>query len=294
MWGISSTSSRPRELLEELGDREAVGRRVRHVVDLGVRGAVQGGGVGAEHDVAVAAARRHAGPLVADEDHAAPVGVEAVDLAAQPLPLLLGHLEVVGLVAHRIEQGDVAAEREVLLDRPGADGRPGLAVQVAPEGSRLPGGERVDQVRLGTQAGAAYADARLAAGQSQARQAGDGDLAAAPAHRGRQRVERAPITSSCSSPVKRSQGLPHRSSALTSASNGSPGPHRGRRHRHQPMRIASHHVELRRGLQHRVELGAERVDEDAPLAAALAEGLGAGALAAAAVSPMVMWMRSPG
>ena len=33
------------------------------------------------HHVAIAAARRHARPLVADEDHAAAVGVEAVDLA---------------------------------------------------------------------------------------------------------------------------------------------------------------------------------------------------------------------
>jgi hypothetical protein len=72
----------PRELLEQIGDRKAVRRRVGHVVDLGVRRAVQGGQVRAEHHVAIAAARRHAGPLVADEDHAAPVGMESVDLPA--------------------------------------------------------------------------------------------------------------------------------------------------------------------------------------------------------------------
>ena len=71
------TSSRPRELLEEIGDREAVGGGVGHVVDLGVRRAVQRGDVAAVHHVAVAAARRHARPLVAHEDHAAAVGVDS-------------------------------------------------------------------------------------------------------------------------------------------------------------------------------------------------------------------------
>src|SRR5437867_3013582 len=51
-------------------------------------------------------------------------------------------------------------------------------------------------------------------------------------------------------------------------------PHRGRRHRDEPVEVAAHDVERRRGLERRVELGAEGVDEEPPLAAALAEGLG--------------------
>ena len=72
-----------RELGEQLRDRKAVGGGITHVVDFGVRRAVQRGDVAAEHHVAVAAARRHARPLVSDEDHAAAVFVEAVDLRAR-------------------------------------------------------------------------------------------------------------------------------------------------------------------------------------------------------------------
>src|SRR5262249_50810375 len=87
----------PGELGEQLGHREAVGGDIAHVVHLGVRRAVERGEVAAEHDVAVAAPRRHAGPLVADEDHAAPVLVSAIDLPPEPPPFLIGDLEIVRL-----------------------------------------------------------------------------------------------------------------------------------------------------------------------------------------------------
>ena len=134
------------ELVEQLGHGKAVGGGIGHVVHLGVGGAVERRDVAPVHHVAIAPARRHARPLVADEDDAAAVGVEAVDLAAQPLPLLLGHLEVIGLVAHHVEQRDVAPEGEVLLDGAGAHRRPGLAVQIAPEGLGLARQDRADQI----------------------------------------------------------------------------------------------------------------------------------------------------
>ena len=50
---------------------------------------------------------------------------------------------------------------------------------------------------------------------------------------------------------------------------------RGRRDGDEAVERATDHVEARGGRQHRVELGAERIDEDPPLAALLAERLGA-------------------
>jgi hypothetical protein len=118
----------PRELPEQLGDGKTVGGGVAHVVDFGVRGAVERGSVAAEHDVSVASARRHARPFVSDEDHAATVLVEAVDLPTESQPFFVGDLEVVRLMAHHVEQRHLASEGEVFLDRAGADRRASLAV----------------------------------------------------------------------------------------------------------------------------------------------------------------------
>src|SRR5262249_4619873 len=156
------------ELAEELGHREAVGGGIAHVVYLGVRRAMQRGDVASEHDVAIAGARGHPGPFVADEDHAAAVLVEAIDLAAQPPPFLVGDLKVVRLVAHHVEQRHLAPEGEILLDRPGADRGARLAVEIAPPGLRLAGTNGPNQVRLGTVVAARGDDARLAAGIAQA------------------------------------------------------------------------------------------------------------------------------
>ena len=92
----------------------------------------------------------------------------------------------------------------------------------------------------------------------------------------------APSAPSRTSPVNRSQGLPQASSALTSASNGSPGAHRRGGRDDEPVEVAAHHVDHRRGVEHRVQLGAEGIHEEPELTAALAERLGARAGAAAA------------
>src|SRR5206468_1234051 len=61
--------------------------------------------------------------------------------------------------------------------------------------------------------------------------------------------------------------------------------HGRRRDRDEAMEGAADDVEQRRARERGVELGPERIDEDAPLAAALAEGLRARARAAAAAIP---------
>jgi len=254
----------PGELLEEIGDRKAVARRVGHVVDLGVRRPMQRGGVAPEHHVAVAAARRHARPLVAHEDHAPAVGVEAVDLGAQALPLGLGHLEVVGLVAHHVEQRDVAPEGEVLLDGAGAHRRPGLAVQIAPEGLGLARQDRADQIGRRDLVAPRRRDARFGArgGEGEAREPGRGQLAAPPrdargkashgrALRAEPDLAREPLAGIAPGVLGLDEGVER----LTGSDC------RGG-HDDEPVAVAADHVDHRRGVEHRVQLGAEGIHEE--------------------------------
>ena len=183
------------ELIEQRGHGEAVGGGIGHVVHLGVRGAVERREVAPVHHVSIAAARRHARPLVADEDDAAAVSVEAVDLAAEPLPFLLRHLEVIGLVTHHVEERDVPPEGEVFLDRARAHRRARLPVQIPPEGLGLSGQDRADQIGARDVIAPVRRDARFGArgGEREAREPGRGDLAALPCHtRGKTR-DRGPL-----------------------------------------------------------------------------------------------------
>jgi len=219
--------------------------------------------------------------------------VKALDLAPEPPPLLVGNLEIVRLVAHHVEQRDLASEREVLLDRAGADRR---AMQIAPPCFRFILTQRADHVGLGSVRSTRGRDARLDSGACAAKptQSRHGELAAAKRERAREALERRALRAEHPRALEtlariapRVFGFHERLERLARA-------HRRRRDDDQPVNRAPHDVELRRGRESRIELGPEGIDEHSELAAFLAEGLGPRAGPPRLRSPIVTWILSPG
>lgn len=118
--------------LEQRIGAVGVGVQVGQVVHQGVGRTVQRTAFVQVQHVAVAAQAGIARPFVAGEDHEAAGFVVAGGQGVQVLPEFLGDLEIVALVAHRVQEGAVAREQDELLGGVGADGLFRLAVQVGP------------------------------------------------------------------------------------------------------------------------------------------------------------------
>ena len=99
-----------RELLKELSARIGIGVDVAAICEHGVRRTPDPTALVAEEDVVVAAHGRIAGPLVTGEDDEAAVLVHALCRGVDLGPEGVGDLEVVGLVAGDIEEGEIAGE----------------------------------------------------------------------------------------------------------------------------------------------------------------------------------------
>ena len=132
-----------------------IGVDVRGVGQQRVRRTPYRPALGAEIDVAVAADRGVARPFVARQGDEAAVLVEFGGQLVDMRPERVVDLEVVGLVAGRVEEGQIAREREVLARGADADRFARLAVHIRP----IAGGRRVaDDQRVGiAQNGAAGA-----------------------------------------------------------------------------------------------------------------------------------------
>ena len=120
--------------LEEVARGRAVALHAGAIGEEGARRAPDRPPFVAKVDVVVAADGGVAGPLVAGEGDEPAIVLELGGEAIELLPERLRDLEVVGLVPHHVEEGEVAGEGEVGPRAVDADRLAALAVQIAPVG----------------------------------------------------------------------------------------------------------------------------------------------------------------
>ncbi len=172
--------------------------------------------------------------------------MKAIDLPAQAPPFLVGDLKIVRLVAHYVEQRDVASEGEVFLDRAGADRRAGLAVQIAPPGLRFARTQGMDHVGHGPVRSGHGRDPRLGSGARAAKpaQSRDRELAAAKRDSTREALERRSLRAEIHRALEALARIAPRVFGFHEGLERLIRADRGRRDDDQPVNRAAHDVEL--------------------------------------------------